>query len=238
MWLLLVLILLIAVVIATLGSLFAGLFWLLGSIWPWLLIAAGAWLFWHQDGRHHRRRQARATWMARGAPAPKQQPTPPKKTAAVAQPLGQRELPIGMQVKVEQIRRKVDVLLGYADRFPPFSQDLYLVRQTASEYLPRTVNAFLSLPAEGVDTPMPANGGRTARQELVAQLDLLDRKLDDIAQDLQRQDADRLVANRRFLEQRFGARDTGTDETTPPTAAAPLDGTPPKEEPAPASTTA
>ena len=46
----------------TLGGLFAGLFWLLGSTWPWLLIAAGAWLFWHQDGRHNRRRQARATW--------------------------------------------------------------------------------------------------------------------------------------------------------------------------------
>jgi len=227
MWPLLVLILLIAVVIATLGSLFAGLFWLLGNIWPWLLIAAGAWLFWHQDGRHNRGRHARASWIARGAPAPKQQQTAPVKTAPTAQPLGQRELPIDMQVKVEQIRRKVDVMLGYADRFPPFSQDLYLVRQSASEYLPKTISTFLSMPADSVDTPMPANGGRTARQELVAQLDLLDKKLDDIAQDLQRQDADRLVANRRFLEQRFGTRDTGSDEATPP-----------KEEPAPASTSA
>jgi hypothetical protein len=49
---------------------------------------------------------------------------------------------------------------------------------------------------------------RTARQELRSQLDLLDQKLDDIAQDLQRQDADRLLANRRFLEARFGDRDT------------------------------
>jgi hypothetical protein len=225
MWPLLVLILLIAVVIATLGSLFAGLFWLLGSTWPWLLIAAGAWLFWHQDGRHNRRRQARATWIARDTPAPKQQPTPAKKTAAAAQAIGQRELPIDMQVKVEQIRRKVDVLLGYADRFPPFSQDLYLVRQTASEYLPKTINTFLSMPTDSVDTPMPANGGRTARQELVAQLDLLDKKLDDIAQDLQRQDADRLVANRRFLEQRFGTRDAATEQAAPPQA-----------EPAPVST--
>jgi hypothetical protein len=117
------------------------------------------------------------------------------------------ELPIDVQVKVEQIRRKVDVLLGYADRFPPFSQDLHLVRQTASDYLPRTINAFLAMKPEEVDKPL--NGtAKTARQELRAQLDLLDQKLDEIAQDLQRQDADRLLANRRFLEARFGERDT------------------------------
>ena len=70
------------------------------------------------------------------------------------------------------------MLLGYADRFPPFSQDLYLVRQTASEYLPKTISTFLSMPPDTVDRPMAANGGRTARQELVTQLDLLDKKLD------------------------------------------------------------
>jgi hypothetical protein len=216
MWLLLVPILLLAIVMITVGSLFAGLFWLVGNTWPWLLIAAGAWMFWHQDGRHHRRRQTRAAWVARETPAQTQptQPTAQKKKSP--QPLRPAELPIDLQVKVEQIRRKVDVLLGYADRFPPFSQDLYLVRQTASDYLPRTVNAFLSMPPDGVDTPMASYGGKTARQELTAQLELLDKKLDDIAQDLQRQDADRLVANRRFLEQRFGSREVGTTQVDEP----------------------
>ncbi len=208
MWLLFVPILILAALMLTVGGLLAGVFWLVGSAWPWLLIAAGAWLFWHQDGRHNRRRQTQATWITRGAPvrSEREQPTTPTQSKKAAK-LKPAELPIGMQVKVEQIRRKVDVLLGYADRFPPFSQDLYLVRQTASDYLPRTINAFLSMPPDSVDTPMASNGGRTARQELTAQLDLLDKKLDDIAQDLQRQDADKLVANRRFLEQRFGERD-------------------------------
>jgi hypothetical protein len=109
-----------------------------------------------------------------------------------------------MQVKVEQIRRKVDVLLSYADRFPPFSRDLYLVRQTATDYLPRTMDAYLDMTREAVEKPMA--DGKTPHQELKAQLDLLDSKLDDIAQDLQRQDTDRLLANRRFLESRFGLR--------------------------------
>ena len=130
--------------------------------------------------------------------------------------LRQSELPIDVQVKVEQIRRKVEVLLSYADRFPPFSQDLYLVRQTASEYLPRTINAYLAMPKETAEKPIVADG-KTPHQELKSQLDLLDSKLDDIAQDLQRQDTDRLLANRRFLQERFNLRG-GTNLVDAPSA--------------------
>src|ERR1051325_1073987 len=148
MWLLLfVPILLLVLLVVTVSTLFAGLFWILGAAWPVLLIALGAWLFWHEDGRHaggwanapravHRRDQRQT---------PAQRPGD-KRASADPRPLRQPELPIDVQVKVEQIRRKVDVLLSYADRFPPFSQDLYLVRPTASDYLPRTINAYLALP--------------------------------------------------------------------------------------------
>jgi len=141
-----------------------------------------------------------------------QRPNADKRSAPTSdpRPLRQPELPIDVQVKVEQIRRKVDVLLSYADRFPPFSQDLYLVRQTASDYLPRTINAYLALPKQAAADKAVLPGGKTAYQELKAQLDLLDSKLDDIAQDLQRQDTDRLLANRRFLEERFGSREGKT----------------------------
>jgi hypothetical protein len=210
MWLVFVPILVLAVLAFVVASLFAGLFWVLGAGWPWLLIVLGAWMFWHEDGRHYRRRAWR---QQRGAGARTQAPAPPRASSKPddtvtprPRPVRQPELPIDVQVKVEQIRRKVDVLLGYADRFPPFSQDLYLVRQTASDYLPRTIDTFLALSHDRAEKPLTA-GGKTALQELKAQLDLLDAKLDDIAQDLQRQDADRLLANRRFLEARFGLRD-------------------------------
>jgi hypothetical protein len=221
MWVLFVPILIVLVLVLTIGGLFAGLAWLVGSAWPWLLIGLGAWLFWHEDGQHRRRHrhQHAAAWMTSSAaatePAPLEKPSKPLK-ADKKRPLRPPELPIDMQVKVEQIRRKVDVLLGYADRFPPFSQDLYLVQQTAAEYLPRTVNAFLSMPADTVDRPLHSSG-QTARQELKAQLDLLDSKLDEIALDLQRQDADRLIANRRFLESRFGTRgEAGSEKESIP----------------------
>ena len=208
MWLLFVPILLLVLLVVTVSTLFAGLFWILGAAWPVLLIALGAWLFWHEDGRHARHRWGtgpRAPQMRDHRQKSAQQPKD-KRSSSDPRPLRQPELPIDVQVKVEQIRRKVDVLLSYADRFPPFSQDLYLVRQTASDYLPRTIDAYLAMDKQAAEKPMTPEG-KTPHQELKAQLDLLDSKLDDIAQDLERQDTDRLLANRRFLEQRFGMRD-------------------------------
>ncbi len=215
MWLLLVP-LGMFVVILSVATLLAGVFWMIGASWPWLLIGLGIWLLWRGDARHYRGRRGRLAWETgwRGDPAPERrehgrqharaEKRSPQTTAAKT--LHQPELPIDVQVKVEQIRRKVDVLLSYADRFPPFSQDLYLVRQTASDYLPRTITTYLSMPTETAEKPV-SPGAKTAREELKAQLDLLDSKLDDIAQDLERQDTDRLLANRRFLEQRFGLRE-------------------------------
>jgi len=193
---------------------------LLSLGWPWLLIAAGVWLFWHEDGPRRRSgKRGRRGWagprpISSAAAARPTQPaasaSTPSGAAVSVQPAAPPELPIDVQVKVEQIRRKVEVLLGYADRFPPFSQDLFLVRQTASEYLPKTIEAFLRLPKDSVQTPSP--DGTTPLQELTSQLDLLDAKLDEIARDLQRQDMDRLLANRRFLQERFLTRSAASPE--------------------------
>ncbi len=210
MWLLFIPVLIVFLLVVSVGALVAGLVWVLSAAWPVLLIGLGVWMLLRGDGRPARRQRCGNSPRALHVQAAAEQPppsrpkrTPTRVTGAAAAPA---ELPIDIQVKVEQIRRKVDVLLSYANRFPPFSQDLYLVRQTASDYLPRTLGAYLGLPGPTPENKPLSVDGRTAYQELKAQLDLLDRKLDDIAQDLQRQDSDRLLANRRFLEARFGTR--------------------------------
>jgi hypothetical protein len=229
MWLLIVPIVIVLVIVLSVTSVIGAL----GANWPWLLIGLGAWMFWQGDGRHRRgrrheqRAQDRHAWASsapasrsassemdaafagvcggrsgRGRPDQQSRQTKPFEPTPIKS-VRKAELPIDVQVKVEQIRRKVEVLLGFADKFPPFSKDLFLVRQTASEYLPRTINAYLALPAQAAERPLAATG-QTPHQELKGQLDLLDAKLDEIAQDLQSQDVDRLLANRRFLEERFG----------------------------------
>ncbi|HEX5415526.1 MAG TPA: hypothetical protein VFZ25_07660 [Chloroflexota bacterium] len=189
---------------------------------PWLLVGLGVWLIVGRAGRHHRRSrrnrwshwdrddwhawgpsQSRSTWsQTRPAPPTSTPDPPPDPNRPTTLPT---TLPIDVEVKVEQIRHKVNVLLGYAERFPIFSQDLYLVRQTASEYLPKTLDAYKALAVSG-STEVTADSGKTAHQELSEQLDLLDSKLTEIAEDLQRRDMDKLLANRRFLEERFGHR--------------------------------
>jgi hypothetical protein len=235
MWLLaiplLVILLVGGLIVGVIGLIFGLIGLLVGVVKtaPWLLILLGAWLLfrprghrrWHQypdaqrprhwDRHREPRRQPARPQMQPVPSRPsspsvqQRRPAPRPQTPSQPAPVPKRELPIDVQVKVEQIRRKADMLLGYADRFPPFSQDLYLVRQTTADYLPRTTSAYLALP--GSDDPIVPATGKTALQELRDQLLLLDAKLDEITQDLQRQDLDHLLANRRFLEERFRMRD-------------------------------
>ena len=181
-------------------------------LFPVLLILVGAWLLFRAFGgpkprhRHHsarwsppdagRRAQPEAPWRA-----PRRPPAPVPSPAAVPGTSARPGLPVDVQMKADQIRRHVDLLLSHADRFPPFSQDLYIVRQTAAEYLPRTLDAYLAVAGREVTVVGP--GGKTALDELRHQLRLLGSKLDEITFNLQQQNVDRLLANRRFLEERF-----------------------------------
>ena len=127
-------------------------------------------------------------------PAPPAPPLPPAPDPLL-------RLPLAVLVKVEQIRRKAEVLLQHQGQFPIGSKDLYVLRRTQLEYLPSTLDAYLAL--SGDDRAL-APDGRTGLKVLRDQLDLLDSKLDEIADDLQRQNVDRLLANERFLEEHFG----------------------------------
>jgi hypothetical protein len=141
--------------------------------------------------------------------APPPVPVPPPAPAALqATPkpvVNLNKLPADVQKKVDRIRRKSDVLGRHPDRYPIGSRDLYVVQHTASDYLPATVNAFLEVPAWSVDTP--AADGRTPLQMVHGQLDILEAKLDEIAETVRKQRVDNLLANERFLEESFGGRE-------------------------------
>ncbi len=179
--------------------------------WPLLLIVLGLWLLTRQGDRRLSTYPEARGWHRRpGRPrgweqAPRAEPAPPP--AARQEPEAPRPeraptLPVDLQAKADRIRQKVDALLAHAERFPPYSPDLYLVRQTGADYLPATVSAYLSLPEGAAERVVDATG-KTAHQELGEQLDLLDAKLDEIAAHLHARELDPLLANRQFLEQRL-----------------------------------
>ena len=81
---------------------------------------------------------------------------------------------------------------------------LFDVRQTALDYLPSTLSRYASLPGPFRRLHAVADG-KTAHDLLKAQLTLLDGKMKEIVTSVHEGDADALVANGRFLQERFGA---------------------------------
>ncbi len=187
---------------------FVGLAVLSGGVGSWvvfgLMMWAGLWLLFGGPRRLRHRRRYRQRWAATMQQVPAPPPPPP------AQPLAPppepvvnlNRLPADEEKKVDRIRRKAAVLGQHPDRFPIGSKDLYVVQHTTTDYLPATVNAYLEVPAWSVNTPTA--DGRTPLQMLNDQLDILEAKLDEIADGVRKQRVDNLLANERFLEENFG----------------------------------
>jgi len=89
-------------------------------------------------------------------------------------------------------------ILPRLDCLPLGAPELYLVERTASDFLPTAVETYLQLPGG-----YGSSGGPTAHQVLVDELDLLEAQMRRVAQVVHRADMDRLLAHRRFLEDRF-----------------------------------
>jgi hypothetical protein len=117
-------------------------------------------------------------------------------------------LPADSQSRVARSRAEILDLLPHAAEFPPGSQDLFVLRRMALDYLPTTIDAYLALPAEYA-TGRVVQDGKTPLQVMNAQLGLLDAQMGEIAEAVHKRDSDRLLANGIFLEERFGRNPGG-----------------------------
>ena len=81
-------------------------------------------------------------------------------------------------------------------------QNTYTIRQTALEYLPETLTNYLKLPP-AFRNLYPVQDGKTATALLIEQLTLLDSKMKEIVANYLSNDTQALVANGRFLSDKF-----------------------------------
>jgi hypothetical protein len=81
---------------------------------------------------------------------------------------------------------------------------LFDVRQTALDYLPATIQRYAALP-NAFRRLHPIFGAKTPHDLLKDQLELLDTKMKEVVTSVHEGDTDALVANGRFLQERFGA---------------------------------
>lgn len=108
--------------------------------------------------------------------------------------------------KVESIKDSILEILPNIVDVSSSDYNIYTIRQTALDYLPETLENYLNLPP-AFRNLHPVKGGKTAKQLLVEQLDLLDQQMKEIAQDFYRNDTQRLMAHGRFLEEKFRKTD-------------------------------
>lgn len=114
-------------------------------------------------------------------------------------------VPDDIAAKVQRIATSVESILPKAGRLSGGSQHLFVLERTATDYLPTTVHSYLDLPRQYADTH-PIQDGKTAHQVVSDQLDLLASQMDEVVDAANRGDVDRLLAQGRFLAERFGTR--------------------------------
>jgi hypothetical protein len=104
-----------------------------------------------------------------------------------------------------RVRLIIDVLGEIINRIEHLAtspEQRFVVARTIRDYLPTSLETYLNLPRSYAFTRR-LGGRRTAHEELLAQLDLLESKLREIADAVYSGDAQALVDQGRFLEDRF-----------------------------------
>ena len=124
-------------------------------------------------------------------------------------------IPKDLEARVTAIAKTIENILPKARRLTPGSQDAFVLQRTATEYLPTTIRTYLELPPSYADTKA-LKDGKSARQLVEEQLDLLSDQMNEVAEAVNRNDVDRLLAHGRFLEERFGTPSLSIDRTEPP----------------------
>jgi hypothetical protein len=114
-------------------------------------------------------------------------------------------VPADVFARLTGLRQRTLALLPRARELPGGSRDLYMLQRTATDYLPTSVRHYVALPEDYATTHV-VQDGKTPLQVLHDQLDLLDAEMVEIGDAVTRRDSDRLLAQGRFLEERFGGR--------------------------------
>ena len=114
-----------------------------------------------------------------------------------------RRVPKEAFEKALSIRNTILTVLPQINDLSSSDYNIYLIQQTALDYLPAALESFINLPRAYANY-QPIKDGKTARQLLLEQLDLLDREVKEVVQDIYKNDTSQLVAHGQFLKDKFG----------------------------------
>lgn len=104
--------------------------------------------------------------------------------------------------KVRNIEQNILFLLPHINALASADQDLHIIKQTVVDYLPQTLSAYLELPPAFAKFHTLKNG-KTAQQNLVEQLTVLDDQINQIVININSKNADALMVQGEFLKSKF-----------------------------------
>jgi len=112
-------------------------------------------------------------------------------------------LPPDIGAQVAAISTTIKEVLPRASALGEGSPAQFVLVQCATDYLPSALQGYLDLPRNYADHHVVADG-KTAKDLLADQLTVLQKQIDEIADAVNRADTDKLIANGRFLAEKFG----------------------------------
>jgi hypothetical protein len=123
----------------------------------------------------------------------------------------QGRVPDDVLLRVQSIRDSILATLGDPNQAPGAAApsrssadpNVYLIQQTALQYLPTALNAYLSLPRRYTLNDLP--GRKKAHQVLLDSLVLMDEKLSEVTDAILARDAQKLEVYSRFIREKFGS---------------------------------
>jgi hypothetical protein len=104
---------------------------------------------------------------------------------------------------VESIRKLVLAMLEHWPDRRAGDPTLFLIRQTALDYLPSALSAYIALPRIYAERRKSVDG-RTPHDVLLEQLELMDSRMHEAYDALLAHDSERVLEEGRFLADRFG----------------------------------
>lgn len=110
-------------------------------------------------------------------------------------------------MKVDSIARTIGEILPRVENNPTQSS---VIMQIASDYLPKMFENYLSLPPTFARVH-PVKDGKTSKDLLVEQLDILDSQIKKIASDVYSNDAEALARHGQFLKDKFVQKEDWLD---------------------------
>ncbi len=108
-----------------------------------------------------------------------------------------------VSIRVENICTLIEEILPRAMQLGQGSDEMQVLVKTATDYLPGTLQPYLSLPRTYAEKQQIVEG-QTAAQILCSQLDVMTARMESVRDAVLKADSDKLLANGRFLEEKFG----------------------------------